>query len=52
MLFLNYQLWYWEVCKMVKFYYNMVILDRIAIDKVPSQYREQVKALLEKEQQI
>lgn len=33
---------------MVKFYYNMVILDRVTIDKVPSQYREQVKEILER----
>lgn len=32
---------------MVKFYYNMIILDRITIDKVPSQYREEVQKILE-----
>lgn len=32
---------------MVKFYYNMIILDRITIDKVPSQYRKEVRKMLE-----
>ena len=37
---------------MVKFFYNMIIMGNITIDDVLPEFREQVKALLEKEQQI
>lgn len=33
---------------MVKFYYNMIILGRITIEQVPSQYREAVQEMLDK----
>lgn len=33
---------------MVKFYYNMIVLGRTTIDKIPSQYREEVQAMLDK----
>ena len=33
---------------MVKFYYNMIILGRTTIDKIPSQYREEVQEMLDK----
>lgn len=33
---------------MVKFYYNMIIMGRITIDKVPPQYRKEVEELLNK----
>lgn len=34
---------------MAKFFYNMIIMGNITIDDVPPAFREQVKALLEKE---
>lgn len=35
---------------MVRFFCNMVKMNRITLDDVPIQYREQVKEMLEKEQ--
>lgn len=31
---------------MAKFYYNMIILNKITIDDVPEQYKADVEALL------
>lgn len=33
---------------MIKFYYNMIIMNRITIDDVPYKYKEEVKKLLNK----
>ena len=37
---------------MVRLFCNMVKMKRITLDDVPIQFREQVKEMLEKEQQI